>query len=154
MRLFMLGPHVFHWNVARATAIMCALIVLTWVVGSILPRPTGLKMTLQPVPSETVYVRLALIDPQAQSVAIAGDFNGWKPERTPLHRSGNGLWTLTIPLRPGRYQYMYRVDGRWVTDPSASEWSPDGFGEENAVLDVHAAAHSEGRSIEEQISVQ
>ncbi len=90
---------------------------------------------------------MALLDPEAESVAIAGDFNGWNPGLTPLRRSSNGLWTFTIPLKPGRYQYMFSVDGRWVTDPLASEFSPDGFGDENAVLDVRGPVAQEGQNL-------
>ena len=42
----------------------------------------------------------------------------------------------------------------WVTDPQASESSPDGFGEENAVLDVREITHHEGKSLEDGIIVQ
>ena len=89
---------------------------------------------------------MALLQPEAQSVTITGNFNGWDPQGLPLRRAGNGLWTLTIPLKPGRYEYMYRVDGRWVTDPLAAEFSPDGFGDENAVLDVRNLSRQEART--------
>jgi hypothetical protein len=42
-----------------------------------------------------------------------------------------------LPVKPGRYHYMYVVDGReWVADPLATETSLDGFGGQNSVLDV------------------
>ena len=132
----------------------CGLVALTWITSVVLlHRPAG-PMTQAVSSAPLVYVRVALLDPEAQSVAIAGDFNGWDPSRTQLRRTSNGLWTLTIPLKPGRYQYMYQVDGRWVTDPLASESSPDGFGEENAVLDVKEITHHEGKSLEDDIIVQ
>ncbi|OQW63105.1 MAG: hypothetical protein BVN29_17815 [Nitrospira sp. ST-bin5] len=84
-----------------------------------------------------VFVRLVLLQPGAQSVSVAGDFNGWNPEQTKLERSEGGMWTATIPLKPGRYQYMFVIDGKqWIADPLADEASGDGFGSENAVLDV------------------
>jgi 1,4-alpha-glucan branching enzyme len=71
------------------------------------------------------------------SVALAGDFNGWDPIRTPLEQTSSGAWTVTIPLEPGRYEYMFVVDGKeWIADPFAVEQSDDGFGSRNAVLDV------------------
>ena len=57
--------------------------------------------------------------------------------RTPLEQTSGGAWTVTIPLQPGRYEYMFVVDGKeWIADPFAVEQSDDGFGSRNAVLDV------------------
>ncbi len=71
-----------------------------------------------------------------QQVTVAGDFNGWRPEATPLRRA-NGVWTLDLALPPGEYAYMFVVDGgRWVTDPLARTTRDDGFGGTNAVLDL------------------
>ena len=48
---------------------------------------------------------------------------------------GDGLWTLTVTLQPGVYQYNLLVDGtRWVKDPAADAFRPDGFGGVNSVL--------------------
>ena len=154
LRDFFFAPHALEWTFARAVVMACGLVALTWITSVVLlHRPAG-PMTQAVSSAPLVYVRVALLDPEAQSVAIAGDFNGWDPSRTQLRRTSNGLWTLTIPLKPGRYQYMYQVDGRWVTDPLASESSPDGFGEENAVLDVKEITHHEGKSLEDDIIVQ
>jgi len=85
----------------------------------------------------TVLVRLVLVHPDARSVAVAGDFNGWDAERSPLMRSESGIWTAMLPLNEGRYHYMFVVDGQqWVPDPLAEETSLDGFGARNSVLDV------------------
>jgi 1,4-alpha-glucan branching enzyme len=34
--------------------------------------------------------------------------------------NGDGVWEITVPLRPGRYQYKYVIDWgvRWETDPN------------------------------------
>ena len=70
-------------------------------------------------------------------VQVAGDFNGWNPARTPLEQVSSGAWTVTLPLEPGRYEYMFVVDGQqWIADPFAAEQSDDGFGSRNAVLEV------------------
>jgi hypothetical protein len=90
-----------------------------------------------PEPTATVLVRLVMVDPQAMSVAVAGDFNGWDPLRAPLERRDGGVWTTTLPLEAGRYHYMFFVDGKeWLADPLAAETSLDGFGAQNSVLDV------------------
>jgi len=70
-------------------------------------------------------------------VAVAGTFNGWNPEATSMTREGD-VWVVQLLLPPQTYEYMFVVDGqRWVTDPLATETRDDGFGRENAVLDLH-----------------
>lgn len=65
---------------------------------------------------------LFLVPPvNANSVAILGDFTNWTP--TPLSRERNGFWAIKIPLKPGRYEYGFQIDGRWWgQDPRAHEF--------------------------------
>ena len=103
------------------------------------PVAGGQAQTASRAPGQEakVFVRLVLLQPGARSVSVAGDFNGWNPGQTQLERSEGGMWTATIPLKPGRYQYMFVIDGKqWLADPLAGEASGDGFGSQNAVLDV------------------
>jgi Carbohydrate-binding module 48 (Isoamylase N-terminal domain) len=87
--------------------------------------------------SPEVLARLAYRAPLAREVAVAGDFNGWNAEAARMRRGEGGVWTVEIPVAPGkRYQYMFVVDGRWVTDPAAPASVEDGFGGRNAVLDL------------------
>jgi hypothetical protein len=55
-------------------------------------------------------------------------------------RSGgdaNGLHgPRTVTLPPGMYEYMFVVDGKWITDPAADERRDDGFGRQNALLRI------------------
>ena len=84
-----------------------------------------------------VVARLAYRAPLAREVAVAGDFNGWTPQAARMRRGQGGVWSVDIPVAPGRrYQYMFVVDGRWVTDPTAPASIDDGFGGRNAVLDL------------------
>ncbi len=84
-----------------------------------------------------VMARLAYRAPLARQVAVAGDFNGWRPAAGAMRRGPGGLWSADIPLEAGRrYQYMFVVDGRWVTDPSSPATVDDGYGGRNAVLDL------------------
>lgn len=52
-----------------------------------------------------------------QSVAIAGDMNGWNPALTPLTLK-NGIWETTMLMNPGRYQYLIATDSTWMPDPN------------------------------------
>lgn len=84
------------------------------------------------------YVQFILVNPQAHSVALAGDFNDWNPEGAQLSDpEGNGIWTGSFVLPEGVHQYMFVVDGeRWVTDPRAGGYVDDGFGMRNALVTV------------------
>lgn len=89
----------------------------------------------------TVYVQFLLRAPEASSVALAGDFNGWEPITLMEDPSGDGTWTARVPLRPGVHEYMFVIDGsHWVTDPHAERYAEDGFGNRNAVLAIAPAA--------------
>ena len=69
-------------------------------------------------------------------MTVAGSFNNWNPDNTPLLRQ-NGAWSTILVLPPGSYEYMFVEDGeRWVTDPLAVQTRDDGFGGANAVIDV------------------
>ncbi len=88
--------------------------------------------------SDEVPVRFVVVQPDAKDVALAGDFNGWKTNALHLTPAAEpGLWTVTVKLPRGHHRYMFVVDGkRWETDPLAEEHHRDGFGHENAVLDL------------------
>ncbi len=83
-------------------------------------------------------VEIIFTAPQAASVTIAGDFNGWDPRRTQLVRSSHeGLWRARLKLAPGVYQYSFVLDGSdWVSDPLAKTKLADGFGGKNSVIIV------------------
>ncbi|HKG13016.1 MAG TPA: S8 family serine peptidase [Pyrinomonadaceae bacterium] len=77
-------------------------------------------------------------DDSAREVALAGDFNGWKPSRTRLVKGSDGVWLASVEgLLPGRYRYKLVVDGaRWTDDPANGLKEPDEFGGFNSVLNV------------------
>ncbi len=75
---------------------------------------------------------------QVKSIAIVGDFNDWDPKRNPLNdENGDGVWTTTLKLEPGRYEYMFILDGQqWIPDPAAYRYVRDGFGNKNAIIEI------------------
>ena len=79
-------------------------------------------------------------DDGAADVRIAGDFNGWVPDKDVLSRvdaaGAHRVWTKVLRLPPGTYQYRYIVDGEWRTDPSNPESMPGPMGQPNSVLHV------------------
>lgn len=87
---------------------------------------------------ETVSVRFELHAPAAQSVELLGDFTGWRAGAIRLTGpDASGHWTADVQLPAGRHEYIFLVDGRqWQTDPRAEIRRADGFGRENAIVDL------------------
>ena len=57
----------------------------------------------------------------AHRVSLVGDFNQWNSAASPMTRSpGGDLWSVTIPIAPGRHTYAFMVDDSVFTlDPDA-----------------------------------
>src|SRR6266699_3167268 len=68
----------------------------------------------------------------AKEVCIAGSFNDWHPATTHMISLGDGKWAKELTLPPGRYEYRFVVDGRWVDDPNAKESVPNPHDSVNA----------------------
>ncbi len=85
-----------------------------------------------------VQFMIKVQDAQAKTVSIVGDFNDWQVGKDLLSDpDGDGIWTGVLPLKPGKYQYVFVIDGKkWVPDPRAKEISKDGFGGVNSVIEV------------------
>lgn len=109
-----------------------------WSLGRTPSLPESFDAELPDVvrPDEAGRIELRLYAPEAASVAVAGAFNDWSPTAHPLRREGEGWWTVTLRVAPGRYEYAYFVDGAWITPPDADLTVDDGFGGRNAILEV------------------
>jgi 1,4-alpha-glucan branching enzyme len=84
--------------------------------------------------SEAQRVHFEFASPTAESVFIAGSFNEWRENATPMIALEPGRWAKDLTLPPGAYEYRLVVDGQWLTDPLARETAPNPFGSRNAVL--------------------
>jgi len=79
-------------------------------------------------------------DDEARDVRIAGDFNGWVPDKG-VHSMTEAdgrttVWTKVLSLPPGTYQYRYVVDGEWRADPMNPESAQGPAGKPNSILHV------------------
>ena len=81
-------------------------------------------------------VRFELDTPKASGVFVVGTFNNWKPGVTPLTAVGPGKWAKELALAPGRHEYRFVVDGKWVDDPKAKTHVPNPHGGRNAVVEI------------------
>jgi len=102
------------------------------------PLDTAAKLSdyygVNQVEDAVVFVTLY---PRANSVNIAGDFNNWQPEQTPMQKVGeSGVWQTEMNLLPGRYRYRLVVDGQWQQDPYNEVTELNPFGGFNSVVEV------------------
>jgi 1,4-alpha-glucan branching enzyme len=80
-------------------------------------------------------VSFELAQPGAQSVSLAGNFNGWS-EKLPLQRGEDGVWRTTIDLDAGKvYEFRYVVnENEWVNDPQAEGYITNAYGSANCLV--------------------
>ena len=85
----------------------------------------------------TIAVTFRLpVDHPAAPVGVAGEFNEWQWEATPLTTVDEHL-EATVVLRAGRYEFRYHtVDGRWFNDEGADDYVPNEFGGVNCIVEV------------------
>jgi hypothetical protein len=104
-------------------------------------RPTGEYPAVgygNPARTDTLTIyRFVFVAPDAKEVSIAGDFNDWTAGATRLVKDEkHGVWTAAVPLAPGRYDYAFYVDGKWLADPAAPRAVGDDFGRPSSTVTV------------------
>ena len=74
------------------------------------------------------YVQFRFFRPNAHSVTLAGDFNGWKEDQLRMIPSEDGYWLAVLRLPEGSYRFRYLADGKWYADYGAFgiEYGPHG----------------------------
>ena len=133
MDLFMLKPMTLKWK--RLLIIetpflfsVCCFLITGCLPGSVKPRRI-------PEPNGKIAITF-VYQGKARTVCVCGDFNQWSPRKDCMKREGK-TWKLRILLAPGRYRYLFLIDGRrWITDPKAYLNEDDGYGRKNSVLIV------------------
>jgi 1,4-alpha-glucan branching enzyme len=70
-------------------------------------------------------------------VFIAGSFNDWEPASIQLvDEKGDGNFQKTLFLSKGRHEYKFIINGVWTLDTSCPEWTSNGMGSLNSVIEV------------------
>ncbi|MBN1898564.1 MAG: glycogen-binding domain-containing protein [Spirochaetes bacterium] len=70
--------------------------------------------------------------PSARRVTLAGEFNNWEygasEKAIIMKKNEEGVWSIVVPLKPGRYKYKFVVDDSdWRADPNGeSAYDADG----------------------------
>ena len=85
-----------------------------------------------------VPVQFVLNLPSAMSVSVVGDFNNWTVNQAPMQKFAGGAWTVTLPVKPGRHEYAFVVDGKtWMADPRQPKARDNDFGKPGSVIVVN-----------------
>ena len=78
-------------------------------------------------------------DPHAATVWLTADFLGWpgaiEAGAIAMISDGTGVWSVTVYLEPGVYEYKLIVDGYWwwEYDTANPIKTPDGYGNYNSI---------------------
>lgn len=80
-------------------------------------------------------VKFSIAAESGSKVFVAGSFNDWDGEKTKLAEK-SGVFSKSVLLAPGRYEYKFVVNGIWTVDPECADWVPNGHGSLNSVIEV------------------
>ena len=70
-----------------------------------------------------------------KQVNLFGQFNSWDRGNLPMiDADGNGIYEISIPLDPGRYEYKFFVDRQELIDTQNPVKVSNGFGDYNSVI--------------------
>jgi len=66
-------------------------------------------------------------------VSVVGDLTNWNPNVLFMEKR-DSIWSISLSLNPGRYQYQIVADGNWFLDPGNSDSIDNGIGGYNSQL--------------------
>ena len=74
---------------------------------------------------------------KGKSVYLAGTFNGWDPAAKRMaYKARSGVYSASVKLAPGTYEYKFVIDGAWKADPENTNFVPNDQGTFNSVIVV------------------
>ncbi len=131
----LMRPRTIKINLMGALSGAVAVAILLIVLSSGVTRhDVNLTSAVQDSGKEYV-IQFVYHNPRAKQVFVSGSFNNWEKQELPMTDvTGAGSWVRAIHLTPGVYEYMFLVDGQWVSDQLAPYHKDDGFGKRNAIL--------------------
>lgn len=71
--------------------------------------------------------------PDAEAVFLAGTFNDWSTDATPLEKDIDGKWHVDLEIPAGRHEFKFFIDGQWHCE---SNCVPNDYGTMNQIVDV------------------
>ena len=90
------------------------------------PKPQ--QKIAAPTVEPTGRVTLSFAGAPGKAITVAGSFNNWDPFTHRLREREPGVYETTLRLLPGRYYYVFVVDGQKNIDPFNEQTAvdPDG----------------------------
>jgi hypothetical protein len=79
-------------------------------------------------------VSFAIRAPDADEVAVTGDFTDWEP--VAMESGDDGWWRIIRVVAPGLHHFGFLVDGSWAIPEDAPGVVEDGWGRRNASIVV------------------
>ena len=74
---------------------------------------------------------------KGKAVYVACEFNKWNPTAKKMaYKAKGGLYTATVKLAAGTYQYKFVIDGTWCADPENVNSVQNDQGTFNSVIVV------------------
>lgn len=92
--------------------------------------------------SKPKSIEFSCHSPDAGAVFLAGTFNDWRTDATPLAKDDKGTWRASLKLPSGRHEFKFVVDGQWCCEPNCSPSAEcpkcvsNDFGTMNRFIDV------------------
>jgi len=127
---------------ATAAALIGVVVLGTWRLGSVEQSQVAVQDVGELVPvgntgdEQLVLQQFTYYQKGLTSISLVGEFNDWSSDSTSLTEVSPGVWTVSLRLRPGVYQYQFILNGtQRVTDPTMPQASSD-FGSPNSVVKV------------------
>ena len=80
----------------------------------LLPQKPKGPLAESPQPGSYRFIYRA---PPGETITVGGSFNNWDPFMYELRETSPGIYTLTLPLPPGSYQYVFFHRGEQIPDP-------------------------------------
>ena len=87
--------------------------------------------------SATKNVTFTVHADKGKSVYVAGEFNNWNPTAKKMaYKVRSGLYSATLKLATGTYQYKFVIDGTWCADPENVNAVANDQGTFNSVIEI------------------
>lgn len=96
--------------------------------------PSSRKSVAKPAARRVAFTVRAEI---GKPVYLAGSFNQWNPTGKKMSdKKKDGVYSTTVMLAPGEYEYKFVIDGVWCIDPENVDVVPNDHGTMNSVITV------------------
>ena len=105
------------------------------VIKSCASKCTTKKCSAKKAESKTVTFTVHA--DKGKAVYVAGEFNNWNPTAKKMaYKARAGIYTATMKLAAGSYQYKFVIDGTWCADPENVNAVANDQGTFNSVITV------------------